>query len=147
MKEVAAGEEGGPRRTAACHSSCCCTGDFWKKEASSSASLMTRNGASCRLGPSIVRGFHPTLASLVGWVVRPVSAGRLLEAEGSTRLLVDPSFAAQVVSRVLHILLDHTPWKRCKGQYHLRVQSHKTQGLQSQIQEICDQALASDRGQ
>ena len=43
--------------------------------------------------------------------MRPVSAGRLLEAEEGTGLPVDPSFAAQVVSRVLHILLDDTTWE------------------------------------
>ena len=108
LEEVAAGGEGGPRRTAACHSSCCCASYFWKREASSSASLLTRSGACRRLGPSTARGFHPALASLVSWVVRPVGAGGLSEAEGSTRLLVDPPLAAQVVSGVLHVLLDDT---------------------------------------
>ena len=50
-----------------------------------------------------------------GWVVSPVGAGRLLEAEKGARLLVDPSLAAQVVSGVLHILFDYTTWKRSKG--------------------------------
>ena len=108
MEEVAAGGEGGPRRTAACHSSCCCAGDFWEREASSTASLLTRNGACCGLCSSTARGFHPALASLVGRVVCPVGAGGLLEAEEGARLLVDPSFAAQVVSGVLHVLLDDT---------------------------------------
>ena len=99
------------RRTAACHSSCCCAGDFWKREASSSASLLTRSGACRRLGPSTARGLHPAFASLESWVVRPVGAGRLLVAEEGARLLVDPSLAAQVVSGVLHVLLDDTTWE------------------------------------
>ena len=41
----------------------------------------------------------------------PVGAGGLLEAEKSARLLVDPSLAAQVVSGVLHVLLDDTTWE------------------------------------
>ena len=40
--------------------------------------------------------------------MRPVGAGGLLEAEKGACLLVDPSLAAQVVSGVLHILLDDT---------------------------------------
>ena len=40
-----------------------------------------------------------------------MGAGGLLEAEKGARLLVDPSLAAQVVSRVLHILLDDTTWE------------------------------------
>ena len=43
-----------------------------------------------------------------------MGAGGLLEAKGSTRLLVDPSLAAQVVSGVLHMLLDDATWKRSK---------------------------------
>ena len=43
-----------------------------------------------------------------------MGAGGLLEAKGSTRLLVDPSLAAQVVSGVLYILLDDATWKRSK---------------------------------
>ena len=46
--------------------------------------------------------------------MHPVGAGGLLEAKGSTRLLVDPSLAAQVVSRVLCILLDDTTWEWSK---------------------------------
>ena len=46
--------------------------------------------------------------------MRPVGAGGLLEAEKGTSLLVDPSLAAQVVSGVLHMLLDDTTWKRSK---------------------------------
>ena len=46
--------------------------------------------------------------------MRPVGAGGLLEAKGSTRLLVDPSLAAQVVSRVLCILLNDTTWEWSK---------------------------------
>ena len=111
MEEVAAGVKRCPWRTAACHSSCCCAGDFWKREASSSASLLTRSGACSRLGPSTARGLHPAFASLESWVVRPVGAGRLLVAEEGARLLVDPSLAAQVVSRVLHVLLDDTTWE------------------------------------
>ena len=47
--------------------------------------------------------------------MHPVGAGRLLEAEGGTCLLVDSSLAAQVVSGVLHPLLDDTTWKSSKG--------------------------------
>ena len=43
-----------------------------------------------------------------------MGAGGLLEAEKSTRLLVDPSLAAQVVSGVLHVLLDDTTWEWSK---------------------------------
>ena len=43
--------------------------------------------------------------------MRPMGAGGLLEAEGGTRLLGDPSLAAERVSEVLHILLNDTPWK------------------------------------
>ena len=114
MEEVAAGVKGFPRRTAACHSCCSCLGDFWKREASSSASLLTRSGACCRFGPSTARGLHPAFASLESWVVRPVGAGRLLVAKEGARLLVDPSLAAQVVSGVLHILLDDTTWEWSK---------------------------------
>ena len=114
MEEVAASVKGLPRRTAACHSSCCCTRDFWKREASSSASLLTRSVACYRLGPSTARGLHPALASLISWVVRPVGADGFLEAEEGARLLVDPSLAAQVVSRVLCILLDDTTWEWSK---------------------------------
>ena len=46
--------------------------------------------------------------------MRPVGAGGLLEAEKGASLLVDPSLAAQVVSGVLHILLDDTTWERSK---------------------------------
>ena len=41
-----------------------------------------------------------------------MGAGGLLEAEKSASLLVDPPLAAQVVSGVLHILLNYTPWER-----------------------------------
>ena len=121
--------------------SCGCAGDFWKREASSSTSLLTQSGACCGLGPSTARGLHPALASLISWVVRPVGAGGLLEAKKGARLLVDPPLAAQVVSRVLCILLDDTTWKRSKGVYHLRTQSHQQQEWQSQIQEKCGSAL------
>ena len=70
----------------------------------------------------------------------PVGAGGLLEAEEGTSLLVDPAFAVQVVSGVLHILLDDTTWNRSKGLYHLRIQSHQQQEWQSQIPEKCDLA-------
>ena len=40
-----------------------------------------------------------------------MGAGRLLEAEEGARLLVDPLLAVQVVSGVLHILLDDTTWE------------------------------------
>ena len=73
--------------------------------------------------------------------MRPVGAGGLLEAEKGASLLVDPSLAAQVVSGVLHILLDDTTWKRSKGLYHLRIQSHQQQKWQSQIPEKCGLAL------
>ena len=43
-----------------------------------------------------------------------MGAGRLLVAEKGACLLVDPSLAAQVVSGVLHVLLDDTTWKRSK---------------------------------
>ena len=46
--------------------------------------------------------------------MRPVGAGRLLEAEGGACLLVDPSFAFKVVSGVLHILLNDTTWEWSK---------------------------------
>ena len=72
--------------------------------------------------------------------MRPVGAGGLLEAEKGAGLLVDPSLAAQVVSGVLHILLDDTTWKGSKGLYHLRIQSHLQQEWQSQTQEKCDWA-------
>ena len=71
----------------------------------------------------------------------PVGAGGLLEAEKGAGLLVDPSLAAQVVSGVLHILLDDTTWKRSNGLYHLRIQSHQQQEWQSQTQEKCGSAL------
>ena len=48
------------------------------------------------------------------WVVRPVGAGGLLEAEEGARLLVDPSLAAQVVSGVLHVFFNHTTWEWCQ---------------------------------
>ena len=73
--------------------------------------------------------------------MRPVGAGGLLEAEKGASLLVDPSLAAQVVSGVLHMLLDDTTWKRSKGLYHLRIQSHQQQKWQSQIPEKCGLAL------
>ena len=73
--------------------------------------------------------------------MRPVGAGGLLEAEKGACLLVDPSLAAQVVSKVLHKLLDDTTWKRNKGLYHLRIQTHQQQELQSQTQEKCGWAL------
>ena len=43
--------------------------------------------------------------------MRPVGAGRLLEAEKSTGLLVDPLLALKGVSEVLHILLDDATWE------------------------------------
>ena len=43
-----------------------------------------------------------------------MGAGGLLEAEEGASLLVDASLAAQVVSGVLHILLNHTTWQWCK---------------------------------
>ena len=43
--------------------------------------------------------------------MRPVGAGRLLEAEKSTGLLVDPRLAVKGVSPVLHILLNDTTWE------------------------------------
>ena len=46
--------------------------------------------------------------------MRPVGAGRLLEAEGGASLLVDSSFAFKVVSGVLHILLNDTSWEWSK---------------------------------
>ena len=73
--------------------------------------------------------------------MRPVGAGGLLEAEKGACLLVDPSLAAQVVSKVLHKLLNDTTWKRNKGLYHLRIQTHQQQELQSQTQEKCGSAL------
>ena len=39
-----------------------------------------------------------------------MTACGLLEAEEGARLLVDPPLAHQVVSRVLHIVLNDTPW-------------------------------------
>ena len=47
--------------------------------------------------------------------MRPVGAGGLLETEKGASLLVDPSLAAQVVSGVLHVLLDDTTWKGEQG--------------------------------
>ena len=44
--------------------------------------------------------------------MRPVGAGRLLEAEKSASLLVDPSLAVKGVPKVLYILLNYTPWDR-----------------------------------
>ena len=70
-----------------------------------------------------------------------MGAGGLLEAEEGASLLVDPSLTAQVVSGVLHILLDDTTWKRREGLYHLRIQSHQQQEWKSQIQEKCGWAL------
>ena len=110
MEEIATGGKGSPRWIAVYHSSSCCLRDFWNREASSATSLLTRAGACCGLGPSTVGGFHPALPSLVCWVVRPVGAGGLLEAKKGASLLVDPPLAAQVVSRVLCILLDDTTW-------------------------------------
>ena len=46
--------------------------------------------------------------------MRPVGAGGLLEAKGSTRLLVDPSLAAQVDSGGLPVPLDDTTWEWSK---------------------------------
>ena len=43
--------------------------------------------------------------------MRPVGAGRLLEAEKSTGLLVDPLLALKGVSEVLHILLNYATWE------------------------------------
>ena len=43
-----------------------------------------------------------------------MGAGGLLEAEEGASLLVDPSLAAQVVSRVLCILLNDTTWEWSK---------------------------------
>ena len=43
-----------------------------------------------------------------------MGAGGLLEAKEGASFLVDASFAAQVVSGVLHILLDDTTWQWCK---------------------------------
>ena len=40
-----------------------------------------------------------------------MGAGWFLEAKGSARLLVDPLLAPQVVSGVLHILLNDTTWE------------------------------------
>ena len=108
MEEIAAGGKGSPRWIAVYHSSSCCLRDFWNREASSATSLLTRAGACCGLRPSTVGGFHPALPSLVCWVVRPVGAGRLLEAEKGTCLLVDPLLALEGVSEILHILLDDT---------------------------------------
>ena len=108
MEEVTACVKGRPRWVAVPHRRNRCLRDFRKRESSSSASLLTRTGAGCRLGSSIVRGFQPALAFLKGWVVRPVSAGGFLEAEQGAGLLVDSSLAAQVVPGVLHILLDDT---------------------------------------
>ena len=108
MEEIAAGGKGSPRWIAVYHSSSCCLRDFWNREASSATSLLTRAGACRGLRPSTVGGFHPALPSLVGRVVCPVGAGRFPEAEKSACLLVDPPLAVQVVSGVLHILLDDT---------------------------------------
>ena len=41
-----------------------------------------------------------------------MGAGRLLEAEKSASLLVDPSLAVKGVPKVLYILLNYTPWDR-----------------------------------
>ena len=43
--------------------------------------------------------------------MRPVGAGRLLEAKKSTGLLVDPLLALKGVPEVLHILLDNATWE------------------------------------
>ena len=70
-----------------------------------------------------------------------MGAGGLLEAEGGTRLLVDPSLAAERVSEVLHILLNDTPWEWGRlmfNFYHLRILSHQQHVLQFQIEEQCD---------
>ena len=41
-----------------------------------------------------------------------MSAGGLLEAEKSASLLVDPPLAVKGIPKVLHILLNYTPWDR-----------------------------------
>ena len=41
-----------------------------------------------------------------------MGAGKLLEAEKSAGLLVDPRLAREGVSEVLHILLDDTTWEK-----------------------------------
>ena len=41
-----------------------------------------------------------------------MGAGRLLEAEKSASFLVDPPLAVKGIPKVLHILLNYTPWDR-----------------------------------
>ena len=52
----------------------------------------------------------------MGRVVCPMSAPIGLETEKSTRLLVHPSRAVEVVSRVLCIPLDDTTWETGGGE-------------------------------
>ena len=59
--------------------------------------------------------------------MRPMGAGRLLEAEKSTCILVDPLLALKGVSDVLHILLNNATWEGegAEGLFHLRIQTHQ----------------------
>ena len=41
-----------------------------------------------------------------------MGAGGFLEAEKSASLLVDPTLAVKGIPKVLHILLNYTPWDR-----------------------------------
>ena len=62
-----------------------------------------------------------------------MGAGRFLEAEKGTRLLVDPALAVNRVPVVLHLLLDDATWaKGAKGGFHLIIQTHQWQEWQSQ---------------
>ena len=73
-----------------------------------------------------------------------MGAGGLLEAEGGTCLLVDPTLASECVSPVFHILLNDAPWEWDRWMLnfdHLRILSHQQHVLQFQIEEQCDQAL------
>ena len=56
-----------------------------------------------------------------------MGAGRLLEAEKSTCILVDPLLALKGVSDVLHILLNNATWEGegAEGLFHLRIQTHQ----------------------
>ena len=52
---------------------------------------------------------------MVGWVICPVGAGWLLEAEKGTRLLVDPGLAVKGVPIVLHVIFYDAIWGKGAG--------------------------------
>ena len=73
-----------------------------------------------------------------------MGAGRLLVAEESARLLVDPSLATQVVSRVLHVLLDDTTWEW--SQRDLSPENPEPSAARVEISNSREVWLGSDEG-